>query len=518
MKKSFLKNYIKIYFWLTISLILNFLSMFVVTPMLTGNSIVYGVYMLCISSTIFLSYADIGFVGAGYKFASESYARGEHKEVIKIIGFVTAILLVFVLLYSILMFIFSWYPAIIVKNILPGYQFSVARRLFLILGCFSPIIILQRSLQIIFGIRLEDYVFQRINILGNIIKICSVFYFFHNGQYNIVGYFLFTQIINAVCAIISLIIARFRYEYKLLDLLKAIKISREYYTKLKSLAFSSILLTFSWVLFNEMDPFAISRILGADKFAVYAIGLTLMTFLRNLFGIIFNPFSARFNHFVGINDIAGLRALFLKVLQMTLPITIIPLMALELFLKPFIYCWVGSAYQSSVVIGSILLISYVFVFVSSPSAILLIALKRIKENNILSLSTTALFWTGILLSVRAYGVYSFAMCKTLVFVVFGLYYLRLALKFLGKNYSYKLFTESVLPLFIPAVILVVCAHFAGPHLPNVKDKIELLKVLGVLSLCSGFAIIVYAAISPAYHQFIKSTLSRLSQKKQYVRV
>ena len=42
---------------------------------------------------------------------------------------------------------------------------------------------LQRMVQTIFAIRLKDYVVQGINIIGNILKIASVFYFFNFQHY-----------------------------------------------------------------------------------------------------------------------------------------------------------------------------------------------------------------------------------------------------------------------------------------------------------------------------------------------
>ena len=81
-------------------MVLNFGSMFIVLPYLTLDTTVYGVYTLCVSFSIFLSYADLGFVGAGQKYAAECFARDEVEEEINIIGFAGFILLVFLVLLS----------------------------------------------------------------------------------------------------------------------------------------------------------------------------------------------------------------------------------------------------------------------------------------------------------------------------------------------------------------------------------------------------------------------------------
>lgn len=185
--------------------------MFIVIPYLTSEPTIYGIYTVCISMSIFLAYADLGFMGAGQKYAAEYFAKGKRKEEIKVIGFTHFILLVFLLLFSIIFLILSFHPEFLLKNLASGKQVVIASSLLLILALSSPITLLQRLLQMIFGIRLEDYIVQRTNIAGSLLKILSVLWFFRNGQYNIVGYFLFAQIVNFFAALLTLLIARKRY-------------------------------------------------------------------------------------------------------------------------------------------------------------------------------------------------------------------------------------------------------------------------------------------------------------------
>ena len=83
MQKSYLTNYLKIYAWKGMSIVLNMLSIFIVAQ-ITSRPVIYGIYMLCVSTAIFLSYADIGFIGAGFKYAAEYYAKNDLKNEIKI--------------------------------------------------------------------------------------------------------------------------------------------------------------------------------------------------------------------------------------------------------------------------------------------------------------------------------------------------------------------------------------------------------------------------------------------------
>lgn len=70
---------------------LNFLSMFIVIPYLTSEPAVYVIYTVCISISIFLAYAVLGFMGAGQKYAAKYFAMGDNEEEIKGISFTNMI-------------------------------------------------------------------------------------------------------------------------------------------------------------------------------------------------------------------------------------------------------------------------------------------------------------------------------------------------------------------------------------------------------------------------------------------
>ena len=169
MNKSYSKNYLKIYLWQGVSLVLNFLSMFIVIPYLTSEPAIYGIYTVCISISIFLAYADLGFMSAGQKYAAEYFAKGERVEEIKVIGFTNFILLIFLFLFSIGFFILSFHPEFLIKDIELGKQETIASSLLLILALFTPVTLLNRLLQMIYGIRLEDYIVQRTNIFASLL-------------------------------------------------------------------------------------------------------------------------------------------------------------------------------------------------------------------------------------------------------------------------------------------------------------------------------------------------------------
>src|SRR6476620_4428093 len=180
LQKSYTKNYFRIYTAQLFAVIFNVLSLVIVIPFLSDNSRIYGIYSLCISFTIFLSYADLGFLNAGYKYASEYYAKNDKQKEIEVTGFVSFILAVFILIFAVILILFAFHPDWLIKNISDEQDKNVAKNLLLILALFSPNMILQRMLQIIYGVRVHEYILQTILIIINILKIAAVYFFITN--------------------------------------------------------------------------------------------------------------------------------------------------------------------------------------------------------------------------------------------------------------------------------------------------------------------------------------------------
>lgn len=511
MQLSYTKNYLKIYLWQGISLVLNFLSMFVVIPFLTSDPITYGIYSVCISFSIFLAYADLGFLGAGQKFAAEYFAKGDKDAEIKVIGFTNFILALFLILFSIGFLLLSQQPQLLVKGIDNINQEKIASSLLLILAIFTPTTLLQRLLQMIFGIRMEDFIIQRTNIIGSIIKISSVLWFFKEGNYNIVGYFLFTQIINLSAVIVTLFIARKRYEYNFRSLFQSVRFNKVIYNKTKGLAFASLFMTVSWILYYELDTVAIGKFIGANKVAIYAVGLTILSFFRSILGIIFSPFNVRFNHFIGSENEVYLKSFYLQIVIVFAPVVVLPIIAISLLAEPLVLTWVGSKYQDSVIIIQFLVFCNVFAFISYPTNFMLIAKERQKALYFINLLLPIVFWTGIIITVGELGIKSFAIFKLIAFLfsAFALY--RLMIHYLRIN-----FFDSIKKIFLPMIssilFLFTSIFFIKDYLPHEKSNINLLVVAIVLGavICSSFIIQYFS--SEVWRKQVNSIIVHIRKK------
>ena len=347
-------------------MILSLLSMFIVIPFITDNAVLYGIYAICISTAVFLNYADLGFVSAGIKYAGESYAKNEQNTEIKFYGFSGFILFLFILVISVAYFCFFLNPGILIKDIGKSEYLSIASNLLLIQAIFSFNTVLQRYVSAVFQVRIEQFIFQKIQVLGSLIKLFSVFYFFGSGNYDIVGYYLFMKIIELFIIVIGIIIISKKYKLFFVDYIKAFKFDKQIFNKTKRLAYSSLFVTFMWVLYYELDLMFIGKFFGPSEVAVYALAFTFATLLRSLIAIVYSPFQNRYNHFVGLNDIKGLKVLLYKVILFSMPIFVIPIFTIVFLSDHIATTWAGNEYLQSGLIIALLSINYMYSFIRTP--------------------------------------------------------------------------------------------------------------------------------------------------------
>jgi O-antigen/teichoic acid export membrane protein len=425
-KENYTKNYIKIYFWKILSLLTGFLSLFIVVPHLSQNKEVFGVYSLCISLTLYLSYADIGFLSAGQKYASEAFIKNNRKSEIEILGFTGAILLLMIIPFSLIMIYLSFNPEVLISDISDTAR-SISSSILLILGLVLPIqIIIQRLVQSILIIRIKDYISMRIDVFFNLIKIVSVFYFFSKGSYRIVDYYLFITLITIISSIIILFKIKKEEDYDFKLLFKSIKLNRKEFEITKKLAFSSLFLTVGWVIYYELDLIIIGKLFGAEEIAIYAIGFAFLNFLRNLWNIVFSPFSQRFNHFVGLNNDIEIMKIIRSIINFTFPLCIVVTFVLFISSEKIIHYWVGNEYSDSIVILQVLIIGTCFGFVTNPSSYYITAKTKYNYINFLALSLPISFVLGVLFLLPSFNTLAVAISKSMTMLIaFVIYYIAI---------------------------------------------------------------------------------------------
>lgn len=511
-KKSYHSNYIKIYFWQGAAFVLRFLSLFIVMPYLTKDPSTYGIYAVCVSVTFFLSYADLGFLRAGQKYAAECYARDERSSEMKHIGFGAFVLLIFTIVCTSVFFYLGFHPQALIKGLDSPDKFSTASSLLLILASFAPVTVLQRMVSMIFEIRLEGYINQRMSLLASVITVASVFYFFGNGNYQIVPYFFFSQSINFIFVIISLRIAKKKYDYNIKQLFSTIRFDSDVYKKASSLAYSGLYTIVVWILFYELDQIAIAKYLGADKVAIYAIAFTFATLFRSIFGILFFPFTVRANYFVGNGDDAGLKRFCSQLVSLSAPLTILPTVAFALIAKPFIMTWVGEQYIESIDIAILFSLISSLSFITYPISMILIAKERMKEMYIIATIQPLIFWIGILSTYSFLGLLSFAVFKLIATLAAVLFYFFILLKFLNISLK-EFFQKTIFPIIIPLIFLVISLVFANSYMPCEKSKINLFIVVSITGICLTASFVIQYLTSSNIRAVAKNLIGSVLSKK-----
>jgi O-antigen/teichoic acid export membrane protein len=510
LQKSYTKNYFKIYTAQLFAVVFNVLSLVIVIPFLSNNSKVYGIYSLCVSFTIFLSYADLGFLNAGYKYASEYYAKNNKQKEIEITGFVCFILSAFILIFAVVLMLFAFHPYWLIKNISDTKDIYIAKHLLLILALFSPNMILQRTLQIIYGVRVHDYIFQTILIIINASKIASVYFFVTDKEYNIIGYFLFCQIVTSAGLIVGVLYAAKKFSISLKALTAHIRFSKETFQSIKGLAFSSLYVTIAWILFYEFDPYAIARLAGAEAVAFYSIGLTCLAFFRSIFGTLFGPFNARFNHFVAMNDFSGLANFTKTVVRILLPAVVFPTLSLAILSKPFVFAWVGDKFNQSVSIVTFLSLCNILGFITYPSSILSMATKKIKLLYIISTVQLIVYWCGIAIFFSSHGFIVFAWFELICFSITGILYTSFMCRFLQVN-IFQFMKIIIAPAVPPIIVLIIILFSVHNFLPAEKSKLNLFEVVSTGAGAAIIATLVYYFTSKTFKNYIDGLLVKFKQ-------
>lgn len=495
--------FIKIYLWQILSLISGFATLFIVTPFLTSNAYLFGVYSIVTSLSLFLTYADLGFLSAGVKYASECVAREERENEIKIISFVTFVLCVFVSIIALISLFFAWQPHILIKSLSDEFSEHVASMLLVVFALSTPILVLQRSVQIIYNIRLKDYLYQRIFTVANLVKIFAAYFFFGNGKYMLVEYFIFTQIIALIAVIITLLLTKKIFNYELKKYFKYISFSKEIFNKTRKLAFSSLFVTISWIIFYEIDLLVIGKFIGPKAIALFSLCLSITVLFRSLHSILYNPFVAKFNHYIGKRDLDAFNNAFYKILVLGLPISVFPTLIVVFTIKSFVFSWVGPSYSSIIPIVSVLLFIYIFNFISSPASIAIVAFEKIKSIYVVNALLPIIYWFGIIFSYGYLGLQSFAIFKLFAIVISTVVYSILAVKLLKINYK-KFFLGNIIPVIFVSLVLYLLIHFTQHLLPYNKGSQQLFKYGLACSFYLLFTILFYILLSSQFRNIVKS--------------
>ena len=498
-------KYIKTYIWSGLSMILNFLSMFIVAPLTTSMPEAYGVYSLCISFNIFLRYADMGFINAGRKYAAEAFSVNNYVMEKKYVGTSIFIYGSMATLLFVLALLLSSYPELVLKDINNSPYYNLAQQLLLILAFTFPLSIIQRFCSLIYSVRIEEYKIQSYQIFGSVIKIVSVPLYFFNNRYDLVGYYLFCESINLITNLIILWDSRnIGYGYK--EFGRCLKIDKKVFHEIKPLALAGFTSVIGWVTYYELDVLGVSLLIGANAVAIYAIGKQMQNVIRSLINLVFSPYPVRINYFVGQKDFNGLRTFYYKLVE-ELSFILIPVITIVFFAKPFVISWVGEDYEDSCIILQLLVMTFIYHHITSQGVTVIYGLNKVKDIMRLAVLQPLLLWGGIFATYKFLGLCSFAILNFVSTAIFGFYTFFLLRKYLlysVREFYWHLFAK---PILIICLSCGVFWYFASPLLTMVhKGHHDLLLVVSLIFACCIFSFAIFLCFNNSLRKEIKGVL------------
>ena len=389
MAVSISSSFIKIYFWSVASMILSLIAMVIVVPRLSENVELFGLYSVCLSISVYLSYSDLGFISAGQKFAAEAFKRNETLRELSLTGFSIFILILMFVPFSLLSVFLSVNPELLINDLSPENR-GVASRLFLIVGLLLPIqVTLERLASFILSIRLKEFVLLRINIVVNIVKICSVFFFFSENNYMLTQYYLFITLISILGSLFAFSAIKVQLNYNFLLLATNIKFQSEIFNQMGKLALTSFLLTISFVFYFQLDSIFIAKLIGIEAVAIFAVGFTLLTFLKRIINVVYSPFTHYLNHQAATGEDYGLT--IRRILIFSFPAYLIVITVMVIIAKYLVPFWVGNAYQESIGVLELLFFSLLFNWINAPASYFYVTSLNYKYQYILAVSSLEAF-------------------------------------------------------------------------------------------------------------------------------
>ncbi len=488
---NYSSNYVKNYVFQILATGIGLLSLFVVVPYISGDKTLYGIYSICVSLTIFVNYADLGFLTAGQKFAAESYAKGNFEEERRYVGFTLFILLSFVSLVLLCFVPIAINPSLMISE-LDEHSASVASSLIWIIILFSPVLAVKRAYLLAYAVRIEHYKYQIVTFTANVVKILSVYYFFEYQSYNLVGYYLFIHVVEWISVIFLMGYADRKYSYTLRLFIKTIKFAKDLFDNVKSLAGASLLNSIAWILFYELDLIILAKIASPDVVAVYSIAFTTLTLFRNYLAIIYSAFSPRYNHYVGENNMDGLRSFFKNSIIILAPFVLFPIVVYCFGCHSFILSWVGIEYARSIPLSIILVLGNLLAFINYPSSALLTALTKVKAIIVASLCLPIFFYGGIFCSYFLIGITSFAVFKTVALIFSSLYSFYISIRVLNISIL-EILKKLILNYTFPLIICISASFLLFDIFPAQHCLIYDVSTMGTVIILTFIVSAIFSA-------------------------
>jgi O-antigen/teichoic acid export membrane protein len=472
--------------------------MFFTIPNITSSvsTQVYGTYAAILSFTVFLSYADFGFLSAANKYGCDQYLKKDKNKEIELIAAATFVQTIAFLVFALICFVFAWKPSIIMSGLDKDLN-NISSKLFILLAVFAFTTIPRRVIYAIAQFRIEAYRISPWMSLVGVANILLVFMIFtSNNNMNIVYYYFFTNLLVFI-VIMGLGIHFFRkWNYSIKYFLSNFRFNKKALKLLWPFASASLLGSFMYVLYYEMDTFYICKFISVNELAFYSIGVILSGVFRRISSTLISPYMPKFNEFYVHNDDIGMKNFYLSSVAVTTPFVLIPVIVSIMLMPQFIIAWVGEKFVSSILISQLLVGAWILAPLMDLPSFIINAKVKIRLMYISSILVTALFWAIVITFKDQYGIKAVAAGKFISSMASGIFLLYVSHLLIKLKLS-EYFRKIILPIVIVALFTIIaCIPFTGAAM--VKNKTELLRITLVGGLISFISIIFYISISKQF--------------------
>ena len=263
------------------------------------------------------------------------------------------------------------------------------------------------------------------------------------------------------------------------------------------------------IFYYELDQIAITRLIGLDAVAYYAIALSLMSFVRTFMSLLYSPYSVRYNYYSGTKDMSGLINFVKKIIWELGPFVFSPIIVLSITSAPFIISWVGEGYIKASLLISIMVLSFIPNFISTPVSSYLIAIEDNKRLVYVNILNVALYWIGIISLVNFIDIYSFAIMKSLSpIIVMFLYWIIMNNRSKFNNIDFIKPIKLIMSLLPIVTISVISSLIVKHYMLYEHNKVALLINLLLMGMCLFISIFTAFLSNKEINSTIKSLIKK----------
>ena len=443
-------------------------------PILSNKPDILAIYSICISFGLFFRYSDFGFISSSVKYASEYVVSKQFNLQLRFLGNGFSLSFLISLILSILLFITSFNPEIIISDLEFNPEYSyIASILLKTLSISSLIQVFSNYIISVFSVNLKKYYSDLISIFTGALALLSFLLINKSNDNWILTYFIVTKILDFIGLLMLIILSNKIFKIKIFEFISNFRIHKNQFKSSIKLSVTSLITSFSAFVFYELDNLFLARYLDLTSISIFAIAALGPTILKTIFSLLYSPFTQIFNYLK--NDISLYKKYFNKVVVFFFPITFIGLLVIMLFSEQIIYSYVSSDFKESVLPFIYLTLSWCFSFIVHPTGIYLFSKEFNKRIIICALLPMIIFWASNIYIINFNGnitVEQFCLNKLaskLIIIPIYIYYLFKD-KFIGFVLIGKLFKS----LFFGSLVLGIFYLPFSQILFNEKSKLGLI--------------------------------------------